>query len=73
MENKSKRSFWIGYVAYLIVLVAPPALKLAGQEPFAGITWLVATCLIWGPALLLVVVIILGAIFKAGTGHSAHE
>lgn len=73
METKSSKSFWVGLVAYLLVLAAPPVLKLSGLEPFAGCSWLVATCLLWGPALLLVVVIALGAVFKAGTGHSPHE
>lgn len=73
MEKKSRKSCWVGLVAYLLVLGAPPVLKLVGLEPFAGLSWLVATCLIWGPALLLLVVIALGAVFKAGVGYSAHE
>ena len=67
---KKINSFWVGTAAYLLVVLGPPALKMAG---ILACGWLLATCLLWGPALLLAACIVLGLLFKAGAGHAAHE
>jgi hypothetical protein len=64
---------WVGLGAYLLAQAALPVLKLARVAPVAHYSWWKATCLLWGPGLLLVVVVFLGLVFKAGTGRAAHE
>lgn len=53
MEKKTN-SVLIGLLVYLVVVVGVPLAKLAGLPALAGWSWWRATCLAWGPWLLVV-------------------
>jgi hypothetical protein len=53
----------LGCIVYVLLVVAPAPLKFVGLAPFATLTWLQATALMWAPWLLAVASwLLLGAV-----------
>lgn len=63
----SSTSLRVGLAAYLLFLVVPPALKLAGKLP--AVRWPWALLGLWGPLALAVVLLVLTLLLRLVKGR----
>jgi uncharacterized BrkB/YihY/UPF0761 family membrane protein len=62
--TKQSISTLVGLAAYLLVVLAMPVGKTVHLAILAKVSWLKATCLLWGPWVLLVAFVTLALLYR---------